>query len=37
MTKSVAAAKAIEIREVMFSSLPGGPYLDVERAGMRPQ
>jgi hypothetical protein len=34
MTKNVAPAKAIEIREVMFSSLPGDPYLDIERAGM---
>jgi hypothetical protein len=34
MNKNVAPAKAIEIRKVMFSSLPGDPYLDVERAGM---
>src|SRR5262249_12278527 len=34
MTRSAAPAKAIEIREVMFSSLRGGPYLNVERAGM---
>jgi hypothetical protein len=35
MTKNVAPAKAIEIRDVMFSSLPGDPYMEIERAGMR--